>query len=119
MSFKSLLGIWQEWGIISLLFLALGIVVGSIEQAQWITPNPPLTFVLILSVLTGWLLCQSRLPARVIHPLAAVFGIGVTVWQASNLLATTGTIPKVTQLALALQSWWQAGEGTIHFAVFL
>lgn len=124
-SFKSWLGSWQEWGVIILLFLALEVVVRSIEQARWITPQPSLTLVLVLAVLTGWLLCQSRLPTIVIHLLAMVLGAAVTVWQASNLLPSPEMTSRVSQLAVALQSWWQAvsaakpSEGTIHFAVFL
>ncbi|MBI4283707.1 MAG: transglutaminase domain-containing protein, partial [Chloroflexi bacterium] len=124
-SFKSWLGSWPKWGVIMLLLLALGVAVRSIEQAQWITPQPSLTLVLVLAVLTGWLMCQSRLPAIVIHLLAVVLGVAVTLWQASNLLPSPELTSRVSQLATALQSWWQAvsaakpSEGTVHFAVFL
>ncbi len=124
-SFKSWLGSWQEWVSIVLLFLTLELAVRSIEQVQWITPQPSLTAVLALAVLIGWLLCKSRLPGMVIYPLAVVLGALVTVWQASNLLTPLETASRVNQLIVALQSWWQAtlaaepSEGTIHFAVFL
>jgi len=124
-SFKSWLGNWQEWGSIVLLFLALEIAVRSIEQAQWITPQPSLSLVLALAVLTAWLLCKSRLPGAVTHPLVVVLGALVTVWQASNLLPSLEIASRVNQLIVALQSWWQAtiaaepSEGTIQFAVFL
>ena len=94
-SFKSWLGNWQEWGSIILLLLALEIAVRSIEQAQWITPQPSLTVVLALAVGTGWLLCKSRLPGSVVHPLAVVLGIAVTVWQASNLLPPLETASRL------------------------
>jgi len=124
-NFKSWLGSWQEWGSIILLFLTLGIAVRSIEQAQWITPQPSLTVILAFAVLTGWLLCKSRLPGTVTHPLAVVLGAPVTVWQASNLLPPLETASGGNQLVVALQSWWQAtsmanpSEDTIHFAIFL
>ncbi|MFC1987682.1 hypothetical protein ACFLVH_03980, partial [Chloroflexota bacterium] len=105
--FKFWLGSWQEWGSLLLLFLALEITVRSIEQAQWITPQPSLTVVLALAMGTGWLLGKSRLPSRVIHPLMVVIGAAVTVWQASNLLPPLETASRVNQLIVALQSWWQ------------
>ncbi len=123
--FRSWLGSWQGWGSVILLFLTLEIAVYSVEQARWITPQPSLTVVLALAVLTSWLLCKSRLPGMAIHPLLAFLGTMVTVWQASNLLSPLGIVSRVNQLILALQSWWQATsmaeptEGTIHFAVFL
>ena len=123
--FKSWLGSWPEWGSILLLFLVLEIVVRSIEQAQWITPQPSLTVILALAVLSGWLLSKSRLPSTATYPLAVVLGAMLTVWQASSLLPLLETASRVNQLAVALQSWWQAtsvakpSEGTIHFAVFL
>ena len=125
LGFKSWLGSWQEWGIIILLFLALEIAVASIEQAQWITPHPSLTLVLVLAVLTGWLLCKSRLPAIVLHPLAVALGAVVTVWQASNLFPSPEITSRINQLEVALQSWWLAvntgkpSEGTLQVAVLL
>ncbi len=97
----------------------------SIEQAQWIKPQPSLTVALALAVATGWLLGKSRLPGSVVHPLAVVIGAAVTVWQASNLLPPSDIASRVNQLAVTLQSWWQTisaakpSEGTIHFAIFL
>ncbi|MFC1958667.1 DUF4129 domain-containing transglutaminase family protein [Chloroflexota bacterium] len=124
-SFKSWLGSWQDWAVIILLFIALEIAVRSVEQAQWITPQPSLTVVLALAMLTGWLLSNGRLPGTVTHPLAVVLGAAVTVWQTSNLLPTLETASKFKQLIVALQPWWQAvsiakpSESTIHFAIFL
>jgi len=125
LSFKSWLGDWQEWGITVLLFLVLEITIASIERAQWITPQPSLTLVLVLAVLGGWLLCKSRLPVIVLHPVALLLGAAVTVWQASNLMPSPEIISRVNKLGEALQSWWEAvsaanpSEGTIQFAVVL
>ena len=124
-SFQSRLGGWQEWGITILLFLALEITIASIERAGWITPQPSLTLVLVLAVLSGWLLCKSRLPAIVSHPIALILGVVVTVWQASNLMPSPEIISRVNQLGEALKAWWQAAnnggasDGTIQFAVLL
>jgi len=123
--FKSWLGSWQEWGSLIFLFLTLEIAVLSIEQAQWTAPQPSLTLVLTLAMLTGLLLVKSRLASRLTHLLAIVLGAVVTVWQASNLLPSLETASRVNQLVAALQSWWQvasmaqSSKDTIHFAMFL
>ncbi len=86
-SIISRLGNWQGWVNIILLFLVLEIAILSIEQARWITPQPSLTLVLILSLVTGWLLARSQLPGGVAHILALVAGGAVTAWQAYQLPA--------------------------------
>ncbi|MBI4268039.1 MAG: DUF4129 domain-containing protein [Chloroflexi bacterium] len=124
-NFKTYLGNWQRWGVIILVFLTLETSVLSIEQAQWITPQPSLTLVLAISVLTGWILSKSRLSGAVAHSLAMVLGVTITIWQAATLLTSPESTTRVGQLASDLQSWWQAvtaaepSQGTIHFAVFL
>lgn len=97
--FRSRLGNWQEWLNIGLLFLVLEVAVLSIEQARWMTPQPSLTLVLILAVLTTWLLDISRIPGIVTHPLTLVVGGLVTMWQATSTAMT--------------------GTGTFYFAIFL
>ncbi len=122
---KGWLGSWFELGAILFLFLVLEIAVRSIEQAQWIKPQPSLTVILMLAMLTGWLLYRSHLPNKASYPVAVFLGALVTVWQASNLLPPSETASRLSQLVVALRSWWQAmsmarpSEGTIHFAVFL
>ena len=122
---KAWLSNWQEWGITILLFLSLEVAIASIEQARWISPNPSLTLVLVLAVVSGWLLCKSRLPAIVLHPVAVVLGAAVTVWQASSLMPSPELTLRFNQLAVALKTWWQVvnagepSEGTIQFAVLL
>jgi transglutaminase-like putative cysteine protease len=110
-SLKSWLSNWQEWGSLVLLFLTLEIAVFSIEQTKWITPQPSLTLVLALAVLTGLILVKSRVRSSVRYMLTIVLGALVTAWQSSNLIPG--------------QSWWHAvfaanpSEGTIHFAILL
>ncbi len=111
-------GGWQEWVSVLLLFLTLEIAVYSIEQAQWITPQPSLTVVLILAMLTGLLLIKNRLPEAASYFLVAVLGAMVTVWQASNLLSPWETTSRLNQLIVALIAT-KPNEGTIHFATFL
>lgn len=124
-SFKSWLGSWQEWGSIILLFLTLEIAIRSIEQANWIKPQPSLTLILTLAVLAGLLLSKSRLHGALIYSIAIVLGAVITVWQAANLLPPSETMPRVNQLLVALWSVWQTiimakpSDSTIHFAIFL
>jgi len=89
---------WREWLNLILLFVALEIAVLSLERAHWITPQPSLTLVLILAMLTVWLLVISRLPGVVIHVLALIIGASVTYWQMQGL---------------------QSHQETIYFAMFL
>ncbi len=108
-----------------LTFLTLAIAVWSIEQARWITPQPSLTLVLGLAVLTGRLLVKSRLSGATAYSLMIILGIVVTVWQSASLLPPPLTTASSNHFIAAIQSWWQAisagrpNEGTIHFAVFL
>ena len=114
-----------EWASVVLVFLTLAVAVRSIEQARWITPQPSLTLVIGLAVLTSLLLIKSRLPDAAIHFLIIVFGAFATVWQSASLLPLPETTASSNHLLFALQSWWEAisfskpSEGTIHFAVFL
>ncbi len=117
--FKSRVGSWQGWLSILLLFLVLEIAVFSLEQARWITPQPSLTLMLILAVLTVWLLVRSRLPGVMAHSLALIIGVLVTLCQAYILLPPLEFSLKVQQLFALLQSSGQAGVVNIPFAVFL
>ena len=108
----------QEWASVLLVFFTLAVATWSIEQAHWIRPQPSLTTVLVLAVLTGLLLVRSRLPARIVYPAMVVLGLGVTVWQAVGLMPYSET-------ESALRAWWVAAtgarpsEGTTYFAMFL
>jgi hypothetical protein len=124
-SHQSQLWNWHGWLNIILVFLVLEIAVFSVEQARWITPQPSLTLVLIIAVLTAWLLARSRLHSTATYTLALVLGVMVTVWQTYNVLPLLETTSRFHQLVMALQSWWQAksalkpGEETLSFAIFL
>jgi transglutaminase-like putative cysteine protease len=88
----SRLGGWREWFNIILLFVTLEIVALSLERAHWITPQPSLTLVLIISMLAVGLMVVTRLPGLVIHPLSLIIGAGVTLWQVQDLLSHRQTI---------------------------
>jgi transglutaminase-like putative cysteine protease len=88
----SRLGDWHEWLNIVLLFVTLEIVVLSLERAHWITPQPSLTLVLILSIMVVGLMIFRRLPGLVIHSLAVLIGAGVIFWQVQAMLSNRQTI---------------------------
>lgn len=125
LSLRTRFGNWPEWGSLILLFLTFEVVIRSIEQAQWITPQPSLTLVLAFAVASGWSVSKSRLPGFIVYPLLTVSGFAVIIWQVLKLLPPVATESRVNQLLSSLQSWWQAivisepGESTIHFALFL
>jgi len=110
----------SSWELTSVLlvFLSLAVAAWSIEQANWITPQPSLITALFFAVLTSLLLFRSRLSTRKTYLIMVVLGLGVTVWQAVNLMPSSDT-------ESALHNWWAAisgirpSEGTTYFAMFL
>ncbi len=112
---------WPEIGRVVLLFVALEVAVYSIERVEWITPQPYLTLVLILSILASWRLAVSRIPGCLSHTVVLFLGAVVTLWQGIYLLPAGN---RFEGLITALQSWWQAGGAApdavkITFGVFL
>ena len=82
---------WQGLVSVILLFLTLEMAVLSLERARWITPQPSLTLVLVLSLITAGLLIRSRLPGIVIHIISLGIGAGVTAWQTYMLPSSDTT----------------------------
>jgi transglutaminase-like putative cysteine protease len=78
-------GGWPAWVSVMLLFLVAEIAVLSIEQANWITPQPALTLVLVIAVAAGLLLTRGRFPGPAAHIIALAAGIGITAWQAYQI----------------------------------
>jgi len=115
---RTIIGSSRELTSVILVFLSLAVAAWSIEQANWIQPQPSLTTVLFLAVLTGLLLFRSKLSARITYPVMIVLGLGVTVWQAISLMPLSDT-------ESAFRAWWVAvsgirpSEGTTYFAMFL
>lgn len=118
-SLVSWLGNRHEWLNIILLFIVLEITVLSIERARWITPQPSLTVLIILAILTVWLLFRSRIPAIAIHILVLAIGVLITLVQAFFLLPAWDYSVKFQQLFYALTSSGQSGGVNVSFAVFL
>ena len=114
-----------EYASIVLVFLTLWIAVRSIEQANWITPQPPLTLVLILAIVTGLVLAKSRISSAATILLMMILGSVVTVWQSANLFLLAGTASPADNLISAIQHWWLAvgnskpSEATLYFAAFI
>ena len=123
--FRSWLGNWWELVGICLVFVTLEIAVLSLEQVEWIKPQPSLSLVLALAVLAGLFSVKIKLPSILKWCFIIIIGIGITIWQASNLFLITETSSRISQLIIAVQSWWkvtsitQPSEGTIHISIFL
>jgi transglutaminase-like putative cysteine protease len=79
-------GGWRGWLNYLLMFVALEIVVLSLERAHWITPQPSLTLVLILAVLWVRFLTMTRLSGWLVHLLALAIGAPITFWQVYRLM---------------------------------
>lgn len=83
-----------------LLFVVLEIAVLSVERAQWITPQPLLTLVLIISMLVTWSTGSiRRIPGALSHAVIIITGLLVTLWQATAVS--------------------DFSQGTIYFVIFL
>jgi len=100
-----------------LVWLTLSVAVWSIEQAQWIQPQPSLLATLAVAVLTGHVLVRTGWRTWVVYVVMAVLGLAVVVWQTVGLFVAP-------EAESALKLWWQAvtappSEGTTYFAIFL
>jgi transglutaminase-like putative cysteine protease len=121
----SRLGGWREWLNFVLLFVALEIVVLSLERAHWITPQPSLTLVLILAMLTVQLLTISRLPVVVIHLVALAIGTAITFWQVQAMMPYRQTfyfavfIASLTWVMGYLSTWFLLRKKNAWVAVVL
>ena len=108
----------HEWTSVLLVFLTLAVATWSIEQANWIRPQPSLTTALLFAVLAGLLLGRSRLSAWTVYPAMVILGLAVTAWQSVGLMPYSET-------ESAFRAWWLAvsearpSEGTTYFAMFL
>lgn len=122
---KNWTGGWRVWVTVLLLFITLGIVVQSVVQAQWTSPQPSLLLVLVLAIGTTWMFVRSRLPVAVVHLLLLIIGFAVTFWQGLGLFPSTPSGSSLVQLFHFLDSLWQmlikgsAVESTAHLALFL
>jgi transglutaminase-like putative cysteine protease len=103
----------QAWISTVLLFIVLEIAVLSLELARWITPQPALTLILVLSMLAAGLLIKSRLPAIVAHIAALGIGGGITAWQ-THRLAATETIAFAVFLSILV---WITGYFSTWFTI--
>jgi transglutaminase-like putative cysteine protease len=78
------MGDWRGWLNLILLFAVLEVAVLSLENAQWVTPQPSLTLVLILAMFMVWALAVCRLHSILIHILALIVGALVVIWQTNS-----------------------------------
>ncbi len=108
-----------------LLFIVLGIAVFSIEQAKWISPQPELTIVLLLSVLSAFVLGKIRLPIVVTCIIAIILGVLVAMWQISGFFSSSGIMSMTGEVFAAVKSFIQniasglPAESNLQFVIFL
>jgi len=96
---RTIFGSPQEWAGVLLVFLSLTVAVWSIEQANWISPQPSLIMSLFLAVLTGLLLFRARLSTRITYLLMIILGLGITVLQAIGMMPASDT-------ESVFRTWW-------------
>jgi transglutaminase-like putative cysteine protease len=117
-------GGWRGWLNFMLLFVALEIVVLSLERARWISPQPSLTLVLILAVLWVRFLTMTRLYGVLVHLLALAIGAPVTFWQVHRLIPYDTfyfavLLTSLTWLMGYLSSWFLLRKKNAWVAVCL
>ena len=116
--------IQQEWMTVLLTFITLEIAILSIERANWLESQPSLTFTLILSVITGFILAKRRFRRPVNWLIAIIGGLLVTAWQTLSVLPSS-QLPWYERLGTALESSWgvvsmaRTDESSVHFVIFL
>ncbi|MBN2076403.1 MAG: transglutaminase domain-containing protein [Dehalococcoidales bacterium] len=114
----------REWMTVLLTFITLEIAILSIERANWLESQPSLTFVLILSVITGFMLAKRRFSRLINWSIAVAAGLLVTAWQTLSILPPS-QLPWYERLGTALESFWgvismaRTDESSIHFVIFL
>ena len=114
----------QRWMSALLTFITLEIAILSIERANWLESQPSLTFVLILSVLIGFISATKRFRRLVNWTIVVIGGLLVTMWQTLSVMPPS-QLPWHEQLGTALESFWgvismaRTDESSIHFVIFL
>lgn len=114
----------QEWMTVLLTFITLEIAILSIERANWLESQPSLTFVLILSVITGFISAKRQIRRLVNWLMVIAGGLLVTAWQTLSVLPPS-ELPWHERLGTALESFWgvismnRTDESSIHFVIFL
>lgn len=116
---------WPEWVGALLLLFTLGIAINSIQQARWISPQPSLLTVLVLSMALAFMVSKSRLRKVDLILVGFTAGLMVTVWQITSILPSQAEGSIFNRLFNTLFSIWETlirstpDTGTIYFALFL
>ncbi len=122
---RNLRGEWSEWLGLLLLFLLQGIVTRSIQQAEWINPQPSFMTVLLLAFVLSYLLWKSHISRWISMPLNLLIGLIILLWQSSVTLPAPEASSLAGHFTGFLSNLWESlvgstpNEGTIYFAVFL
>jgi transglutaminase-like putative cysteine protease len=102
----------------------LGIAVYSIEQTQWINPNPQLMLIYGIGILAGLVIAKIRLSLSVVIIVGLIGGCLVTLLHTLSLFSNfqlTNSELMITQLNFlwSLISTGEAADSTVPFAIFL
>lgn len=116
---------WQVWVNVALVWFTLQIAALSIDQAHWISPQPSLTVVLIITVLLTFIFSRLRIPGALKVVIMVVAGLLLTLWQTINCLEPSETTSGFAHLMNIFQGYFQGSaslqvnEQRIIYVVFI
>ncbi|MAF39796.1 MAG: hypothetical protein CL696_13110 [Chloroflexi bacterium] len=114
MSFARILRPSDGWLSVLLLATNLMVVIGSVTQAEW-APTPSLSFVLLLSMVTGLALARLPVWGPLVFPVGLAIGFLVVVWQMTSFQGGEGAVTDAGELWDRLVLWYGAAkEGSIN-----
>jgi transglutaminase-like putative cysteine protease len=119
----AILGDWKDRISLIFLFLNLGVVVLTVQQAKWIDPQPSLFVPLILSIVAALIFLRSRLSSFITFPLAVIIGAGLVFFQCLGLFPDIALSARFTHMITDIGAWvhtMQLNEpspGIVHIAL--
>jgi len=104
--------LYPKEGLITLVILAFGLLsaVWAVQGARWVEDLPPLTEIALGGLLFGTLLAKTRLPGYLTHPVAALYGLVVTVWAVQSVIRLPTWPERLVDLILRLNYWGYAAR---------
>ncbi len=102
------------WIALILLAFNLMVVVGSVDQANWVaTPN--LALILTMAMITGLVLSRLPIWGALVFPVGLGVGMLVIVWQLTSQMPGDGSVADAGQLWHRLELWFTAAKaGSIN-----
>ena len=109
--FTSLLFPEETWLAFGLMVVLAFTTALAVEQAKWVQEMPGLTGMAIGALLIGYVLARMRVPAILLHPVGAVIGLLVILWQAVNAAAGESMGEKIVDAAVRLYDFGEVVQG--------